>query len=92
MSCGCNGPGDPIKPQGIRILDVWIIGPLMLYASTLLPKEKDLTRFALRSFGLGTIVYNARNYMVIKDRQNRKLPPVSDETNGSEGSRMPQVS
>jgi hypothetical protein len=68
MSCGCNGPGDPIKPQGIRILDVWLIGPLMLYASTLLPKEKDLTRFALRSFGLGTIVYNARNYMVIKER------------------------
>ena len=91
MSCGCNGPGDPIKPQGIRILDVWIIGPLMLYASTLLPKEKDLTRFALRSFGLVTIVYNARNYMVIKDRQNRKLPPVSDETNGSEMGRTPGI-
>ena len=71
MSCGCNGPGDPIKPQGIRVLDVWVIGPLVVYASTLLPKEKDLARVALRSFGIGTIVYNARNYLLIKEKAQK---------------------
>jgi|APSaa5957512576_1039674.scaffolds.fasta_scaffold280472_1 hypothetical protein len=51
-----------VKTQRIRMIDVWVLGPLMLYAAHLLPKRHELTRVALAGTGIATIVYNWRNY------------------------------
>jgi hypothetical protein len=51
------------KSQNIRLLDVFLIGPIMIYAGT----HKQLApwvRFSLLVFGAATIYYNAKNYMV----------------------------
>ena len=74
----CRACDDPIKPQGIRLLDVWVIGPLMIYAATLLPVEREYTRAALKSFGFGTVIYNARNYLLIRQQQLTQNAPVED--------------
>lgn len=49
------------KAQHVRLLDVFVIGPAMAYAGT--RKELDpLTRFILLTAGLGTVLYNGRNW------------------------------
>jgi hypothetical protein len=49
--------------QAIRLLDVFVIGPLMIagakHARTLPP----LARFSLGFFGITTILYNGVNYL-----------------------------
>jgi hypothetical protein len=52
------------KSQNIRVLDVLVIGPVMIYAGA---KSKDLptwARSALILFGACTIYYNAKNYII----------------------------
>lgn len=48
--------------QTIRIIDVFILGPLLIYAAT----QKSLPfwlRMSLLFFGIATILYNADNYI-----------------------------
>ena len=54
-----------LKSQNIRLLDVFAIGPLMIYGGLKLRKtgEHSLAGSALALFGLGTILYNGRNYI-----------------------------
>lgn len=54
-----------LKSQNIRLLDVFAIGPLMIYGGLKLRKTKDndLAGSLLALFGLGTILYNGRNYV-----------------------------
>lgn len=56
-------PGD--KAQAVRLLDVFVFGPLMLRAAR--DQESKYFANALTLIGLGTIVYNGVNYL-----QNRK--------------------
>lgn len=60
--------GDQVKAQGIRILDVVLIGPLMIYGGSLIPKRYELTRLGLQMFGVSTMVYNAQNYLKVKQK------------------------
>ena len=71
---GCDCP--PVKAQGIRLADVFVIGPLMVVASTMLPADRRYTALALRFFGVGTVLYNGRNYLLIKqaERLRQGLP------------------
>lgn len=55
-----------VKTQRIRLIDVWVLGPLMLYSAHLLPKRHELTRLALAGTGVATIIYNLNNYRRIK--------------------------
>ena len=51
-----------LKTQDIRLLDVFLLGPLMLYAAALIPEEHRATRMLLALFGGSTLSYNWVNY------------------------------
>jgi len=55
-----------MKAQPIRVLDVLVIGPLMIYGSLVIDKKYRLTKTGLQIFGASTIVYNAYNYFRVK--------------------------
>lgn len=53
------------------MLDVWVFGPIMLYAAL---KKGPLTRLektAVAAIGIGTVVYNLINY--IREEQRQQL-------------------
>lgn len=55
-----------IKTQTIRVFDVFVFGPVIMYAGT----RKELPmwlRSSLLLIGAGTIIYNGYNYMKAKD-------------------------
>jgi len=55
--------GEPmLKSQPIRLLDVFVLGPLMMVAASQLPKKHRYTAAALHFFGITTILYNWNNY------------------------------
>jgi hypothetical protein len=54
------------KSQWIRLVDVFIIGPLMIYLGANGYKiSNNLLYLVLMFFGGTTITYNLRNYLVI---------------------------
>jgi hypothetical protein len=50
------------KSQGIRLVDIWFIGPYLIY---LMKKGtvSDLDKTVLGILGVSTIFYNLNNYM-----------------------------
>ena len=56
------------KPQGIRALDVWALGPLMIYVAARQGGTSNLARIALAAAGAATITYNGRNYLRLQGR------------------------
>lgn len=62
---------DPVhgKGQTVRLWDVFIIGPTMIWGATKLPKGNDLLAYALGAFGVATIVYNYINYERIEQQR-----------------------
>ena len=54
-----------VKTQHIRMIDVFVLGPLMIYAATLVPKKHGTVRLALGLFGASTIVYNWQNHQKV---------------------------
>ncbi len=57
---GWRAAGVP-KAQGIRALDVWVLGPVMILAAS--QCAKGGLRTALLAAGAATITYNGRNYI-----------------------------
>ena len=53
-----------MKAQQIRLLDVFVIGPVMVYTTTQLAERHVALRAALQVFGIATILYNGRNYLI----------------------------
>lgn len=49
------------KSQLVRLLDVFVFGPLMIAAAT--EQEKPYFKAALMAVGIGTIIYNGANYL-----------------------------
>lgn len=60
-----------VKSQRVRLLDVFVVGPLMIWGGT---KAGGLGGTALALFGLTTVAYNARNYLRVRDMA---APPPS---------------
>lgn len=56
-----------VKAQPVRVLDVLIVGPLMLYAGRKLAPTDVLLGNAMAALGLLTIVYNGNNWLRIRD-------------------------
>lgn len=56
-----------IKAQGIRILDIGILGPLMIF-SALNKEPPPWLKLAMVGMGVGTILYNLKNYLEIQKR------------------------
>jgi hypothetical protein len=51
-----------VKSQFVRILDVAIIGPVMIAGGRHLYRNRPVLGGLLFAFGVGTVIYNARNY------------------------------
>lgn len=52
------------KSQNIRLLDVFVIGPLMIYGAYKAKEMHPALRITLAIFGACTIYYNWKNYSV----------------------------
>ncbi len=62
----------PLKAQGIRLFDVGVIGPLMIFGGVITTKEAPTAGGLLVLFGIGTIFYNANNYMILRAQKLRE--------------------
>jgi|TARA_R110000822_G_scaffold64456_2_gene158246 hypothetical protein len=51
------------KSQNIRLLDVFFIGPYMIYISKKAKGLSKLESFTLLALGVATIFYNGKNYL-----------------------------
>lgn len=63
-------PSTPIevqKSQGMRLLDVLVLGPFMI-GMALTSRPSPLLRVLLGAAGAGTILYNLRNYRLTRER------------------------
>lgn len=58
-----------VKTQDIRLVDVFLLGPFMVWAATRL-QPPGLARLALAVAGVYTIAYNWRNYVRIRDGES----------------------
>lgn len=59
-----------MKSQEVRLLDVWLLGPFMVWAAT----QRRLPTWAQTTLAIGgiaTIVYNLRNYLAIEQGAER---------------------
>lgn len=59
------------KAQGVRLLDVFLLGPGTMVAAAVADELPGPARAALMGYGLLTVRYNARNYTATR-RANRK--------------------
>lgn len=50
-----------MKTQTIRLIDVFLLGPFMIYAAAK-PQLTPLDRIILAIIGIATILYNWKNY------------------------------
>jgi hypothetical protein len=57
------------KTQNVRLIDVFLLGPTMIWAGYKTEKDNKTLAFFLAVSGLLTIVYNGDNYL----RNQRKL-------------------
>jgi hypothetical protein len=61
-----------VKAQPIRLLDVFVIGPLMIWGGHALDGAgHKIAGPVLATMGLTTIIYNGRNYETIRRRRGR---------------------
>jgi hypothetical protein len=65
---------DPeVKSQPVRLLDVFVIGPLMIWGGVALNDSgRPYAGPILALWGLSTIIYNARNYEIVRQRQEAR--------------------
>jgi len=54
-----------VKTQYVRLIDVFVLGPAMIAAAVALP-QRPVLRAILAVSGVGTIWYNARNYVTVQ--------------------------
>lgn len=66
-------PGD-VKAQGIRLGDIFIFGPLMIY-SAFGRNPPEWLKASMLVIGVGTIIYNTMNYAEIEKRKKAGLQP-----------------
>ncbi len=60
-----------MKGQGVRLLDVFFIGPLMFWAGAKLAREHTVAGPTLAGLGVATSLYNGRNYWVMNQVRRR---------------------
>jgi len=54
-----------MKSQAVRILDVLLFGPIMIALASRKRKLSRVEKGALAVIGIGTIIYNLRNYHLV---------------------------
>tara|TARA_Y100000004_G_C8821544_1_gene372127 strand:+ start:462 stop:659 length:198 start_codon:yes stop_codon:yes gene_type:complete len=64
-----------MKSQFVRLVDVFILGPGMLYSAALIPEKHRYARGFLALTGAATIAYNWRNWQEKNaEIQDKKRP------------------
>lgn len=58
-----------MKTQLIRLVDVFVLGPFMLYAATL-PRLSRTQKTALGIIGAATVIYNLVNYLETRKQES----------------------
>jgi len=62
-----------VKSQPVRLLDVFVIGPLMIWGGIALnDRGRQYVGPVLALLGLSTIIYNARNHEIVRRRQETR--------------------
>tara|TARA_R110002110_G_scaffold107768_2_gene269512 strand:- start:780 stop:1031 length:252 start_codon:yes stop_codon:yes gene_type:complete len=61
-----------MKPQTIRLLDVFAIGPLMIWGGMISAKRAPVLGYGLALTGAATVLYNGLNY-VLTEQVRRHL-------------------
>lgn len=56
-----------MKAQSIRLLDVLLIGPLMVWGGLVSARQNPVPGFILAAMGVGTIAYNGHNWLHLRD-------------------------
>jgi hypothetical protein len=51
------------KSQLIRLVDVFLIAPLLIHAGTTKSNLTEEIKFSLVGIGIATFIYNGRNYL-----------------------------
>lgn len=73
----CLELGEETKAQHIRLLDVFMIGPLMIWGGYALQREgRRVAGPVLALTGVATIYYNGRNYVRVRRRLREQQQPV----------------
>lgn len=55
--------GTEMKPQSVRLLDVFAIGPLMVWGGVQTSRRSPVLGATLAVMGVLTVVYNGQNYL-----------------------------
>jgi len=66
-------PEATVKSQRMRIFDVAVLGPLMIWGGA---KAGGLGGTALAFFGVTTMFYNARNYARVRNMATAPVAPL----------------
>lgn len=57
-----------MKPQTVRLLDVFVIGPVMIAGGNAWAAKNPAAGMLLALFGVGTVIYNGKNYLEVRNR------------------------
>ena len=58
--------------QGVRLLDVFLIGPGMIYAGIRCKNMNNIVRLFLIGSGVATIIFNGSNFLTIQKNKDVK--------------------
>ena len=56
-----------MKTQDIRLIDVFVLGPFMIWAGYEIGKKKDFAGMVMAAAGVATMAYNWENYKEVRD-------------------------
>ena len=64
-----NNRNDLVKSQPVRLFDVLVLGPFMIWAGS--THKNKAARWGLILGGGGTMVYNWLNYLKVKKKESQ---------------------
>lgn len=56
------------KSQRIRLVDMFLLGPFMIWFGIQAQAVPDLAKGVMVISGIATVIYNGRNYLRIRDK------------------------
>ena len=62
-----------VKTQQVRLMDVFFLGPFMVYASTVISPRHQEIKFILAASGVLTSLYNGKNYLAVQKAMSGKV-------------------
>lgn len=74
-----TAPSTPLevqKSQEMRLMDVLVLGPFMI-GMAMMSRPSPLLRVLLGAVGVGTILYNLRNYQLTREQASAENAPNS---------------